>query len=88
MNVITAEEARKLSVDIVEEQLEVAYDKIRSAAERKQKNVQLHNWWADEGYRGSADYKRAVEHLRANGFTVDFYYSESQFVSMYTVVTW
>ena len=59
MSKITAQEARELAGPTVQERVNGVYLQIREAAEKKQRKVCLHGWWADEGYRGSNDYKQA-----------------------------
>lgn len=88
MSKITAQEARELAGPTVQDRVDEVYPLIRKAAEEKKHEVQLHSWWADAGYSGTKDWKEACEILRKDGYTVEFFYAEYQFVSMYTVVKW
>jgi len=88
MSKITAQEARKLAGPTVQERVDDVYPLIRSAAEKKKRSITLHDWWADQGYGGTEEYKQACKLLEADGFKVSFFYEERQFVNMYTVVEW
>ena len=88
MNKITAHEARELAGPTVEERVAAVYPLIREAAEKKQRRVALHDWWAHEGYSKSKDYKQACMILEGDGYKVKFFYEERQFVNMYTLVEW
>jgi hypothetical protein len=48
----------------------------------------LNNFWIKEGYGQTEKYKSACKILEENGYTVEFFYEEKQFVNMYTVVRW
>jgi len=90
---ITAKEARELAgptlQEQLDEQLEYAYKRIRSAAEQKHRTTNLANeFWCHEGYKQTDLYKKAVKQLEELGYTVKFHYEELQFVNMYTVVEW
>jgi len=87
---ITAAEARQLAGPSVQERVEEVYLKIREAAEKQLHQVALGgDFWANEGYRKTPQWKEACELLRKEGgFTVRFFYEERQFVDMYTVVEW
>ena len=88
MTKITAAEARKLAGPTVQERVDEVYPLIREAAEKGKRYINLHDWWANEGYSDTAEYKQAKMILEGDGFKVSFYYEERQFVSMYTVVEW
>jgi hypothetical protein len=88
MTKITAHEARELAGPTVQERVDAVYPLIRKAAEEKHRHVTLNAWWANSGYGGTKDYKQACDILRADGYTVEFFYEERQFVDMYTVVKW
>ena len=88
MTKITAHEARELAGPTVQERVDAVYPLIRKAAEEKHRHVTLHDWWANEGYSRTKDYKQACDILCAGGYTVEFFYEERQFVDMYTVVKW
>lgn len=86
---ITAQEARNLSGPTVEDHVNLAYDLIRDAANKKMRQVPLTNdFWVRGGYSKTDDWDKACNILRADGFTVDFFYEERQFVNMYTIVKW
>lgn len=88
MSKITAQEARELAGPSVQERVNEVYPLIRSAAEEKKRRIVLHDWWADQGYLGSKDYKQACKILESDGYKVTFFYEERQFVDMYTIVEW
>jgi hypothetical protein len=88
MTRITAAEARRLAGPSIQERVDEVYPLIREAAENGGRSIDLHGWWADEGYSGSADWKQACKILEGDGYTVKFFYAEYQFVSMYTTVEW
>lgn len=89
MTKITAGEARKLSGPSVHEHVDAVYTLIRAAAEKKQRQIRLHNsFWVQEGYSRTANYAAACKILEGEGYKVSFFYDERQFVDMYTVVEW
>jgi hypothetical protein len=86
---ITAAEARLLSGPSAQERVDQVYPLIRGAAEQRRRSVHLTDvFWTQGGYQGTAEWAAACEVLRADGFTVSFFYEERQFVNMYTVVEW
>lgn len=86
---ITADEARKLSGPTVEERVEEVYEMILAAATQGRRRLSLADgWWAHEGFIESDAYKQACEILQADGFKVDFFYEERQFVHMGTSIEW
>lgn len=90
---ITAKEARELAGptfdEIVEEQLEFAYEQIRLAAENRKREVILHSeFWTRGGYNQAPEYQAAINKLKELGFEGEFFYEERQFVNMYTIVRW
>jgi hypothetical protein len=88
MSKITAAEARRLAGPTVQERVDEVYPLIREAAEKGKRSIALHDWWANEGYSKTVEYKLACRILEDDGYTVDFFYEERQFVDMYTVVKW
>jgi len=88
MTKITAQEARELAGPTVQERVDAVYPVIREAAEKGKRWIVLHDWWANEGYSGSAEYKQACMILEGDGYKVKFFYEERQFVDMYTLVEW
>ena len=88
MTKITAAEARRLAGPTVQERVDDVYPLIREAAEAGKRSITLHDWWANEGYSKTFEYKQACMILEGDGFKVEFFYEERQFVDMYTVVKW
>ncbi len=88
MTKITAAEARRLAGPTVQERVDEVYPLIREAAEKGKRSITLHDWWAHEGYSKTFEYKQACMILEGDGYTVEFFYEERQFVDMYTVVKW
>ena len=89
MSKITAEEARKLAGPTVQEQVDIVYQMIREAATNGKRSINLHDGlWVNGGYSSTDEYKQAVNMLKDDGFVVDFFYEERQFVNMYTIVKW
>jgi hypothetical protein len=89
MSKITAAEARKLAGPTVQEQVDLVYPLIREAAEKRKRSITLHDdLWVNGGYAGTVEYKQAVKILENDGFVVEFFYEERQFVNMYTIVKW
>lgn len=89
MKTITAKEARDLAGPTVEEQVADVFEKIREAATSGKRRLHLHGqFWAYGGYHNKPDWLAAKKLLEDQGFVVTFYYNESQFVDMYTVVEW
>jgi hypothetical protein len=86
---ITAKEARELAGMTAEEEVEGVYELIREAATEKKRSVFLHtNFWTHGGYDKKEDWKKAKLLLEEDGFKVEFFYEEKQFVNMYTIVSW
>jgi hypothetical protein len=86
---ITAEEARRIATDTPEKQVEEAYFKIRTAAEKQETHVILTGeFWGWEGFRETEKWKKAVEILKNDGYEVRSYAKESLFAEMYTLVKW
>jgi hypothetical protein len=86
---ITAAEARQLAGPTPQEHVDAVYALIRAAAEKGQRSMSIGTgFWAHEGYSGTQAYKQACDILRADGFGVEFYYREMQFVDMGTEITW
>ena len=88
MSKITAAEARRLAGPTVQERVDEVYPLIREAAEKGKRQIHLHDWWANEGYGGTVEYKLACKILEDDGYKVCFFYEERQFVDMYTIVEW
>ena len=88
MTRITAQEARKLAGPTVQERVDEVYPLIREAAEKGGRTIHLHDWWANEGYKDTVEYKQACMILEGDVYKVKFFYEERQFVDMYTIVEW
>jgi hypothetical protein len=88
MTKITAQEARELAGPTIQERVDAVYPLIRKAAEEGKREVHLHDWWVHSGFSGTKYYKQACDILRTDGYTVEFFYEERQFVNMYTVIKW
>lgn len=85
---ILASEARELAGPTIRERVEALEPLIRAAAEKKQRQIILHDWWANVGYEGGAAWKEAEKILKEFGYTLEFFYEERQFVDMYAIVRW
>jgi hypothetical protein len=89
MKKITAKEARELAGPTIEERVEEAFETIKEAAKNKNRSAALHGqFWAHGGYDRTNDWCAAAKMLEDEGFTVEFFYEERQFVNMYTLVKW
>ena len=89
MTKITAHEARELAGPTVQERVDAVYPLIRAAAEKRERSICIRTgFWADEGYSRTPAYKQACDILRADGFRVEFFYQELQFVDMGTEISW
>jgi len=88
-NRITAAEARAFAGPTVEEIVDDVYILIRKLAADKKREARLTGeFWVNGGYSRTPEWSKACDILRNDGFTVDFFYEERQFVNMYTVVKW
>lgn len=86
---ITAKEAKELAGPTIEEYVDEVFDKIRTAATTKKREIRLKNeFWVEGGYGRTQDWVKACKLLTDEGFEVEFFYEELQFVNMYTVVKW
>ena len=88
MTRITAKEARELAGPSVQERVDEVYPLIRKAAEEKRRQVNLHDWWADSGYAGTAEWRDACKILEMDGYKVKFFCDERDFFDKYTIVMW
>ena len=89
MTRITAEQARALMPFDAGSEVNKVYASIRMAASAGKTKLHLHgDFWANQGYNTSDEYKRACEILRADGYKVEFFYEEKQFANFYTIVSW
>ena len=85
----TAADARKLAGPTVEDRVNDVLDLIKIKAANGGHEIALRDdFWVNEGYGNTGDYRRACTLLEGLGFNVKFYYIELQFVDMYTIVEW
>ena len=86
---ITAAEAKSLAGLTIEERVDLVFDQIREAATKRKRELHLtDDFWSRGGYSETPEWKKAKQLLTAEGFKVDFFYEEKQFVNMYTLVKW
>ena len=85
---ITSAEAREMAGPTIRERVEALDPLIRAAAEKGKREIILHDWWANVGYARGKEWKEAEKLLKEIGYTLDFFYEESQFVNMYAIVRW
>lgn len=86
---ITAAEAKKLAGLTIEDRVDEVFNLIREAAKNKKRSLALHSeFWARGGYHRTEEWRDACGMLESQGFEVEFFYEEKQFVNMYTVVKW
>ena len=85
----TAEQEKRFAKIAAESEIAAIESLIETAARGKKREVRLlSNFWINEGYSQTEKYKAACKILEENGYTVEFFYEEKQFVNMYTVVRW
>ncbi len=76
----------KMSVAWIFDQV---FDQIRIAVTAKERQIKLHgDFWANEGYSDTKNYRQAIGLLKDAGFQAEFFYEERQFVDMYTIIKW
>jgi G:T-mismatch repair DNA endonuclease (very short patch repair protein) len=86
---LTAKQARDLAGPTVEERIEDVLKDIEAAAKNKSRELHCHqDFWVNEGYSGTENYKKAKKMLEDLGYKVEFYYECRQFVDMYTIIRW
>jgi limonene-1,2-epoxide hydrolase len=87
---ITASEARRMAGPTPKERVEAIMPLIEAAAKvKRERQVAIHDdFWVNEGYSQTPDYKEACTILKGLGYEVEFFYQERQFVDMYTIVKW
>ncbi len=85
---ITAQEARELAGPTVQERVDGVFELIREAATKKFRRINLTDKFWEGGYDKSPEWLEAKALLEKEGFTVEFFYEERQFVNMYTIVKW
>lgn len=95
MTRLTAAEAKKLAGPTLEEKVDAILVAIKDAAMNKKRSLRT-GWeykddpdlWVNGGYSATSDWKAAVAVLENLGYKVSFYYAETQFVDMYTIISW
>ena len=88
-NKITAEQARKLMPINAQNEVDKVYNDIRIAARAGETELRPNGeFWTKQGYKRTAEYNKACDILRDDGYNVKFFYEENQFVNMYTIVSW
>ena len=86
---ITAEEARDLrEVKAIETELNMAYQLIREAAKSSNIIELRGDFWAKGGLNKTGEYLDAKQRLEADGFKVDFFWREYQFVDYGVKISW
>lgn len=92
---ISAKEAREIAGPTLDEKIEEIGERIEELAKEK-KRVLRCSWdytkhpelWVNGGYAGTKEWNEAKAKLEELGYKVTFYYSEGQFVDMYTKIEW
>jgi hypothetical protein len=85
----TAEKAREAFKPTAEDEISAIESDIELAATSGKRELILRSkFWVNEGYSKTPKYQEACNILRENGYTVEFFYEEHQFVDMYTIVKW
>lgn len=86
---LTAAQARELAGPTIDDHVAAALVVIKTNAEAKKRKAALHDdFWVRGGYGSTDEWNAAVKQLTDLGYHVWFFYQESQFVDMYTVVEW
>lgn len=92
---LTAAEARAIAGATLDEKVDAILTRIAEFAQDKKRQLKC-GWdydydkdlWINGGYSKSKDWIAAHKILTDLGYKVSFYYSESQFVDMYTLIEW
>lgn len=92
---LTAEQARKIAGRTVQEKVESLLKAVEEAAKAKKRKLRT-GWdyeedidlWVNGGYSRTKEWEQAAKILEGLGYKVSFYYKESQFVDMYTLIEW
>lgn len=89
---ITAAEAYDIAHPKYDEYIDFINKRITEAAQNGRAEVVIREneyaYWLYEEKKMTADQKKIVEELRDNGFTVDLYYQELQFVDIGLRIAW
>lgn len=94
-NRLTAQQAKELAGETVEEKVDKLLIAVEKAAKAKKRKLRT-GWdyqpdkdlWIDGGYSTTKEWKEAKKILEDLGYEVTFYYNECQFVDMYTLIEW
>ena len=90
--ILTAAQAREISGPSAEDYLATIEQHIRTAADGKQREVLIRDepfaHWLYGSNALPAEPCKAIEALKAAGYTVDLFYQENQFVDMALRVKW
>lgn len=91
MEKITADQARALAGPTIEERVDQILLDIKEVATNKGRFLIIRRdeqFWTSGGYSQTPEWKTACDLIRAQGFHVEFFYEERQFVDMGTIVKW
>lgn len=96
MERLTAEKARELTGLTTTEKVDKILLHIEKVAREEKKRILRTGWeykddqelWVSGGYSTTPQWLEAKQMLEGLGFKVSFYYKESQFVDMYTLIEW
>jgi hypothetical protein len=95
MTRLTAAQAKQLAGPTVTEKVDAILVAIKAAADNRKRELRTgweykddNDLWVSGGYGPTADWKEAQRQLQELGYTVEFYYKETQFVDMYTIIKW
>jgi hypothetical protein len=92
---LTAEQARIIVGKTLDEKIDCLLESVLINANDKKRSLKC-GWehdedrdlWIDGGYHSSVPWSEAKKILEDLGYKVSFYYKESQFVDMYTLIEW
>lgn len=92
---MTAAEARRLAGQTVQEKVNDLLLAVEELAKQKHRVLKT-GWdytkdadlWVHGGYNNSKEWVEAKKILEGLGYKVNFFYKESQFVDMYTLIEW
>lgn len=95
MTRLTAKEARELSGKTVDEKIDSLLQTLQIKAKAGKRELRT-SWehgedsdlWVNGGYSTTKEWTQAKLALEQLGYKVTYYYKESQFVDMYTLIEW
>lgn len=95
MSRFTAKEAKELAGPTLDEKIDLLLESIKNRATEGHRYIATgrhhdshSDLWIQGGYDMTDDWQEAKKVLEDLGYNVKFYYNESQFVDMYTKVSW